>query len=180
MLILNVPEVELYDEEKSTFTTVPAYTIRLEHSLASIAAWEAEFETVFLTTVEKSPTELLQYIKVMVLTDDVSYENIQNLPQGHIDQINEYINAKQTATTFRDTGVDRRQSEILTSEILYYWLVTFKIPFECQYWHLNRLLTLIRVCNVKNSKEKTMPKHEAARQRKDLNEKRRAQLGSSG
>jgi hypothetical protein len=104
---------------------------------------------------------------------------IASFKESHFNQIKDYINSKQTATWFPeekhpDTG------EAVTSELIYYWMISLGIPFECQDWHLNRLLTLIKVCNIKNAPKKKMSQRDAAAQRRNLNDLRRKQLGSSG
>jgi hypothetical protein len=59
-------------------------------------------------------------------------------------------------------------------------MFTAGIPIECETWHLQRLITLIRVFDAKTQKPKKMNSTEAARQRAALVAKRREEFGSRG
>ena len=126
-------------------------TILLEHSLVSLAKWESHWKKPFLSKDQKTRAETIDYIRCMTLTANVNREFYNTLTQENINAVNAYINDSMTATTFYDGGKTKSPSrEIITAELIYYWMVSLQIPFECQNWHLNRLLTLIRVCNIKN------------------------------
>lgn len=179
MLEITIPGIELYDENTNEFIYYPDETIQLEHSLVSISKWEANWCKPFLNARDKSPDEILDYIKCMTLTEGVTNDLYSRLTQDNLSIINEYLGRPMTATTFsNEQGKPSR--EIITSEVIYYWMVSFNIPFECQYWHLNRLLTLIKVCNVKNNPPKKMSKNEILSRNKALNEARRKQLNTRG
>lgn len=180
MLKVIVPMVEGYDEATSKYILVEAATIELEHSLASLSKWEAMFEKPFLSSTDKTTEEVAAYIEMMILTPDVSLEVLAKLEAPHFKKINEYIGSKQSATTINEVQQGKGSREIITSEIIYYWMVSMNIPFECQYWHLNRLLTLIKVINKKNAPAQKMSRQEAARRQRELNEQRRAQLNTRG
>jgi hypothetical protein len=170
--------VETFDEENETFGT-EGMQLDLEHSLVSLSKWESHFEKPFLGKTDKSPEELLWYVQAMTLTKDVPAGVYENLSKENIEDINTYITAKMTATTFSERG-QRPTREIITAELLYYWMVALNIPFECQYWHLSRLLTLIKVCNIKNAPPQKVNKREAMNRQRELNAQRRAQTNSKG
>lgn len=180
MLTIVVPGTEMYDEIKQEFVREGDITLDLEHSLVSLSKWESKYEKPFLGKDSKTTEEVLDYVKCMTLTPNIPPEVFYNLSEGNINDINNYIEAKMTATWFNDTPGAPPSREVITSELVYYWMITFQIPFECQYWHINRLFTLIRVCNVKQAKPKKMSRAEIAHRNRELNAQRRSQLGTSG
>lgn len=181
MLTIVIPEAELFDHSTQEFVTVKAQTISLEHSLVSIQKWESRWKKPFLATMnERTYDELIDYIKCMTITKNVDPLIYKNLTKDVFEKINRYINDEMTATTFRD---DKRGSgrEIVTAELIYFWMVNFGIPFECKKWHLNQLLTLIKVCAIKaEASEKKMSKSEIMRQNQEINALRRKRLNSKG
>lgn len=180
MLQLVIPDSEYFNEKTQTFIEIPGGTIQLEHSLISLSKWEAKWEKPFLD--DKNPIneeEMLDYIKCMTLTKNVDPNIYLNLSSENIRDINSYIEAPMTATWFHDNN-PKRNREVITSEIIYYWMIALNIPFECQKWHLNRLLTLIRVCNIKNSPQKKMSRKEVMQRNRELNNARRAANNSKG
>jgi len=179
MLNLTVTLKEGFNEKDDEFVPIETFSLVLEHSLASLSKWEAFFEKPFLSNDEKSSEEILWYIKAMVLTPNVPDEVLAKLSQRNLEEINEYINAKMTATRFREDGA-RSSREIVTAEIIYYWMISFNIPFECEHWHLNKLMTLIQVCSKKNEPTKELSMQEVAARNRELNARRRAELNTKG
>ena len=181
MLELKIPEVEYFDEDAEEFFTLDIGTLQLEHSLVSLAKWESKWHEPFIqyTEEDRSIDKMLDYVRCMTLTEGVDPRFYQVLPMSALKEINDYINEPMTATWFRETG-QRKSREIVTAEIIYYWMIALEIPFECQYWHLNRLLTLIRVCNEKNQPKKKMSKTDRARQQQALNAQRKAKHHTHG
>jgi hypothetical protein len=179
---LTIEPTEGFDEVNKVFLeTGERITVELEHSLISLSKWESKYQKPFLSKEEKTAEEIFGYIHAMIMTPDVDPEVLKRLSQKNIDDIQQYIDTNQTATTFSQVpGRSRGMAETITSELIYYWMTAFNIPWEAQHWHLSRLLTLIQVCNVKNSKPQKVSKAEAARQRAELNAKRRQELGTTG
>jgi hypothetical protein len=180
MLTITVPGDEVYDESTGILSTVNDVHLELEHSLVSLSKWEQMYEKSFIATEEKTEGELFAYIQCMITTPDYPTDVLYKFSKENIEEINNYISAKMTATSFHDPPGAPKTREVITNELIYYWMTVFNIPFECQHWHLNRLFTLIRVCNVKQSKPKKISQAEAARQRAEMNARRRAELGTSG
>lgn len=180
MLEIVVRLVEGLDQETQEFVTAVGFTLQLEHSLASLSKWESFFEKPFMSSTEKTTEETLGYIRFMTLTPNVPPEVYDKLTSQNIDAINNYINAKMTATWFGDRGSSGPSREVITAEIIYHMMVAHHIWMECENWHFNRLLALIEVCNRKNAPAKRLSPREAAAQRRALNDQRRNQYGTRG
>lgn len=180
MLQLNIPPQELYDEEENLFIELKGQTLQLEHSLVSISKWESNWLKPFLSKDKKTSEEILDYVRCMTINSNVD-SNIYNfIDNSMMEKISSYIENPMTATTFPPDKTSTTNREIVTSELIYYWMIAFNIPFECQKWHLSRLLVLINICNFKNQPKKKMSKSEILRRNKDINAARRAALGSRG
>lgn len=176
MLTITIEALDLFNEADNTFNPLPKQTIELEHSLVSLSKWESFWEIPFLSDKEHTDTQTIDYVRCMIVTPDVDPEIVMRLNPSNMREVTEYINKKMTATWFRDNDKKKSTSEQITSELIYYWMVALNIPFECQSWHLNRLLTLIQVCNEKNSPPKKMDRAEMLAQRNKLNAERLAQM----
>lgn len=181
MLQIKVPITpERWDGEKQEFVEPEYKTLQLEHSLVSLSKWESKWNKAFLSKKDKTFEETLDYIKCMTLTQNVSPDIYNKLTNDNVDQIQKYINAPMTATTFYEEKNEKTNKDTITSELIYYWMIALNIPFECQKWHLNRLLTLIRVCNIKNAPPKKVAKRDIASGNAALNAARRKQLNTRG
>jgi len=180
MLQITIPAVELWDERKQEFVTTKEQTLQLEHSLVSLSKWESKWCKPFLTKQEKTFEETLDYIKCMTITQNVDPEVYNYLTNENIEEINKYIEAPMTATYFSDDKTAKPSREQITAELIYYWMIALNIPFECQKWHLNRLLTLIKVCNIKNQPPKKRSRQEIMSRNAALNAARRKQLNTKG
>lgn len=183
MLTLDIKAVEGWDEKKQEFVNeYPSQTLVLEHSLMSISKWESKWHKPFLSDNNKSADEIIDYIRCMTINRNIDNSVYSRLTQKDIDAVVAYIDDPMTATWFSDDKnlKKRRPTEIITAEIIYYWMVAFNIPFECEKWHLNRLLTLVRVCNAKQEKPKKRNKREMLQSRAALNAARKKQLNTRG
>lgn len=183
MLKITIPSTELYDEQADEFIQIKGQDLQLEHSLVSISKWESKWKKPFLdSSQERTNEEMIDYIRCMTLTQNVDPIIYSGLTQPLVNRINEYINDPMTATWFsKDRESNTRASrEKITSELIYYWMISLQIPMECQKWHLNRLLTLIRVCNIKNTPATPMSKKALAQRNTALNAARRKSLNSKG
>jgi hypothetical protein len=180
MLKITVGGTESFDEATQEFVVVGGFELQLEHSLVSLSKWESEFEKPFLGQDEKTPEELLGYVKAMILNPEVPEGILLKLNEDNFAVINAYLNAKRSATWFNEAPGAPKSRETVTSELIYYWMTVFQIPFEAETWHLNRLFTLIRVCNVKSAKPTKMSRSEMAERNRRLNEERRMQHKSKG
>lgn len=179
MLTITIPARELYDEKNQMFFNTKEQILRLEHSLVSISKWESKWRKAFLKKDEKTNEEIIDYIKCMTITQNVDPNVYNFLTRSNINEIIEYIDNPMTATTFANNE-NNNSREVITSELIYYWMISFNIPMECQRWHLNRLLTLIRVCSIKNTPPKKMNKKEVANRYAKLNAARRNKMNSKG
>lgn len=182
MLTLMLGATEAYNEETQEFTQQGGIKLEFEHSLVSLSKWESIHEKPFLGDAERTTDETTSYVECMLLTKNPPEDFLDRLSVKDYAEIEAYIGKKMTATWFSEQpGAPKpRNTEIITSELVYYWMTGFKIPFTCETWHLNRLFTLIRICNLKQDQPKKMSRAEIAARNKALNERRKAELGTKG
>lgn len=180
MLKITIPAGEQWDEINQVFINTKEQTLQLEHSLVSLSKWESKWCKAFLTKNEKTDEETIDYIKCMTITQNVDPNVYNCLTKENVEQIKKYIEAPMTATYFSEEHSSKSSREQVTSELIYYWMIALNIPMECQKWHLNRLLTLIRVCNIKNQPPKKMSKRAIMSRNAALNAARRKQLNTRG
>ena len=180
MLKITFPSTELYDEEKNEFIVSNEQVIQLEHSLVSLSKWEGKWQKPFMSKEEKTREETVDYIRCMTITQNVDPNLYYCLTPELVKTINDYIASPMTATTITNRENNNRNREQITAELIYYWMVSFNIPMECQKWHLNRLLTLIEVCNIKNQTPKNMPRKEAMSRNRAMNMARRNKYKTNG
>lgn len=178
MLKIILPELELYDESKEEFIEIKGQTIALEHSLVSISKWESKWKVPFLNNKNMTAEQIIDYIRCMTLTQNVNPLLYTNLTSEHLKAISEYIDDPMTATWFSDSK--KTNKEIVTSELIYYWMIESNVPMECQKWHLNRLLTLIKIVSDKRQPNKKMSRRDIYRQNAALNAARKARLHTHG
>lgn len=179
MLKITVPATELYDEGTNSFLSSKEQTLQLEHSLVSLSKWESKWHKPFLSREEKTDEETIDYIRCMTITQNIDDDTYKFISDDNIKQVRDYINEEMTATQFNNEQKTINRS-IITAEIIYYWMIALNIPFECQKWHLNRLLTLINVCNIKNTSPKKMGKKEVMSRNAALNAARKKSLNTQG
>ncbi len=179
MLHLAIPSVELWDEAKNEFVYTKAQKLTLEHSLVAISKWESKWCKPFLDS-DKTREEILDYVRCMTITQNVDSNVYQYLTDDNINRIVEYIDSPMTATKLPNTKKTPVRRETVTSELIYYWMISWNIPMECQKWHLNRLLTLIQVFIVKNAKPKKMSQRQIMSRNAALNAARRKKYRTRG
>ena len=172
MLLVTVPAGEMFDEEAQEFVIIPETTLRLEHSLVSLAKWESRWKKPFLST-DKTREMSIDYIRCMNITQNVNPLVFNFISDENINRINEYIDDTMTATWFNNRNTGEPNREVVTAEIIYYWMIALQIPVEFQKWHLNRLLTLIRVCNIKNTPKEKMSQQDILRMHRAAHAARR-------
>lgn len=185
MLKIEIPDIEdRWDPVKKEFVNVKGTTLILEHSLVSVQKWESKWHVPYMSTENKTNEMILDYIKCMVMFPHEFNEDLINyIPRGELEKVIKYINDPMTATTFSDTSKTSGNSskkEKVTAEIVYYWMIALNIPMEYRKWHLNQLLTLIHVCEIKNAPQKKMGKNEVMARNRALNAQRRARMRSKG
>lgn len=180
MFKLNIPPGDYFNEITNEFVSIPGVSLRLEHSLYTISKWESRWLKPFMSNVKKTDSELLDYIICMDISEQLNMSNINQINQHDINRIMQYIEANMTATTFSETKQTTSNREIITSELIYYWIITFNIPIDCEHWHLNRLMTLIKICNIKNSPNKKQDRQTALSKQRAMNKERRQRMESTG
>lgn len=181
MLRIVIPAIEVFDDEKQEFVTArKSQILQLKHSLISISKWESKWHKPFLSKVPKTDEEIFDYIRCMTLDPNIDPDIYNFLTNENIEQINKYIDDSMTATTFPEDKSRKHNNEMVTSELIYYWMVALNIPSEYEKWHLNRLLTLIRICNVKNAPPKKMSRREAMAHNRAVNAANRKRFNSRG
>ena len=182
MLKVTIPPCKYWDSKREMFFTYPEkpITLQLEHSLVSISKWESKWQKPFLSKIkERSAEEMQDYVRCMTLTQNVDPNIYHFIPDDVFKQIVAYIDSPMTATTFSNNK-DKPSREIITSELVYYWMVAMQIPFTCEKWHFNRLMTLIKICSIKNGPQKKMSPNEIRSRNRALNEQRRLAAHSRG
>ena len=181
MLQIIIPAEERWDEEHEEFiVSKKEQKLMLEHSLVSLSKWESKWQVPFLSKKEKTYEETLDYIKCMTITQNVSDDVYKRLTSENLMQIRSYMESPMTATSIHDEPAPKNRSEILTSEVIYNMMIAFNIPFEGQKWHLNRLFTLIKVCELKNRKPKKKSLRDIMQQNTAINEMRKKKYNTRG
>ncbi len=184
MLQIKIPANEFYDEQTNLFISTKETTLCLEHSLISISKWEQKFHKPFIKTVTTqggiTDEQWRYYVQCMTITQNVDPLVYSAIDSETTKKILDYIEDPMTATTFNDRGKKPGKAQVVTSELIYFWMINFGIPFECEKWHLNRLLTLIKTCDVKNGPRKKKSKSETLQEYAAINKARRAAMHSKG
>ena len=180
MLELTIPRTDLWDERNQRFIPVKEQKLRLEHSLVSLSKWESKWCKVFLSKEQKTYEETIDYIRCMTLTQNVDPLVYRCITNSHIDAVNTYIEEPMTASTVKEEKGGPINRQQITSELIYYWMTAYHIPFECQKWHLNKLFTLIRVCDIKSRPPKKHSRREIMKRNAALNAARKKKWNTKG
>lgn len=180
MLEIVIHGGEFYDDGSGRFVQIKDQTLKLEHSLVSLSKWESKWHKAFLSREPKTTAELVDYIRCMTITQNANPDVYVAITPQILKEVSAYIDASMTATTFPPDKRGKGSREIVTAEIIYYWMICENIPFECQKWHLSRLLTLINVCKAKNGPQRKMSRKEIMARNRALNASRRRKTHSRG
>ncbi len=180
MLEIEIKGQEMYDEINGRFISTKDTTLRLEHSLISLSKWESKWHKPFLNNTNKTEEEMLDYIRCMTITQNIDDDVYYGLSGDNLQAIKEYMENPMTATWFNDKNNPKSRQKMVTAELIYYWMISLGIPLEWEKRHLNRLLTLIRVCNIENTPKKKMRMKDVYKQNAALNQARREMMNSSG
>lgn len=180
MLTLNVELEELFDDNKNEFVEGEKIELKLEHSLVSLSKWESIHKKPFLSNTMHTDEEIFSYIECMIINEKYPKDILYKLREPELTEINDYLSDSKTATTFYGQDSKKSGGETITAELMYYWMFTLGIPIDCENWHLSKLLTTIKVFNVKNQDPKKMSRSEIAARNRELNAKRKAELGTTG
>jgi len=176
---------EGFDEEKNEFVRIPIEpktVLDFEYSLAAIALWESKWEEPFLVNKDKTPEQTLSFVECMCITPDFDPVLLYRLCEDDVKRLNDYMQGKNSGTTINERGKAPRVAEIISSELVYYWMTAYQIPFECDKWHFNRLMNLIKIANIKNQPQDTKKRlsGDDLAARRELNRRRREEWGTSG
>lgn len=184
LVVAEREETEMYDEALGQFVYFPghkAFTLQLEHSLISLSRWESKWKKPFLSNKDPlTSEELIDYIRCMTINQNVDDDAYKYIGMDELKKIQDYIQDPHTATTIHDRRKLPQRQETITSELIYYWMIECGIPQAYEKWHLNRLLTLIKICNIKQSPDRKMSRQSVYQQNRELNAMRRAKLHSRG
>lgn len=180
MLRISVPEIELWDPKEERFLYIKPQNIVLEHSLVSVSKWESKWCKPFFSSKELTEKETIDYIRCMTITQNVNPIVYRYLRSNNMEQINRYISHPMSATIIYDMSNNRKNKKIITSEVIYYWMTVYGIPFECQKWHLNRLLKLIKVCSIESQPDRKMSLKDTMMYNKKINEERKKKYNTKG
>lgn len=180
MLQIVIPEREYFDQVKQEFVYLKEQRLTLEHSLISISKWESKWKKPFLDKADKTPEESADYIRCMSIGKEIDPRLLRWIPPETYNKINAYISDTMTATWFNERDKKPVNGQVVTSELIYYWMITFHVPMECEKWHLNRLLTLIKVCELKNAPQKKMKRKEIYSRNAALNAARKQKMAAKG
>lgn len=179
MLILDIPATEFFDDDKQEFIQTKSVALRLEHSLVSVSKWESKWKKPFLSAKGLTSEQSIDYIKCMTMNQNVDPLVYNVISNEQMAEVSKYISEERTATTFNEHGGPPNR-QVITSELIYFWMAQYNIPFECQKWHLSRLLTLIRIASIKNAPEKKMSQRAVMSRNQSLNAARRKAMRTKG
>ncbi len=196
MLEILIPGRQYWDAQNEEFRYDKDTLLRMEHSLVSLSKWESKWHIPFFADTEhRTAEQLMDYYRCMTVTQGVDPNVYKRMTRENRNAIDTYLNDPMTATWFHgepkpnepQTGAKRKRPRparggrsVMTAEVIYAQMFSLGIPMECEKWHLNRLLTLIRVCQENGAPQKKMSPGERMAQQRMLNEQRRAKLHTRG
>lgn len=181
MKTIIIPKSEYYDQAKNEFVYIDETVLKLEHSLLALSEWEAKWKKPFFTQKSRTIGEMRDYVRCMTIGKKAPEIVYASISIDLLKDIFEYVNDSRTATWINERkpmgGMPGSRNQVITSELIYYWMVAAQVPFEAEKWHLSRLFMLLRICSIKSQPSKKMSKNEVLRQHAALNAARRAKRG---
>lgn len=153
--------------------------LQFEHSLRSLSKWESKNKIAFLAGREKTPAQMVDYYRCMLLSPE-DPDLVYLLDPSQMEELTNYINENQTASSVPNEGPTQYNPETTTSELVYFWMTALKINWEAQDWHFSRLMMLVQITSYKQQPPKKRNPREVLSDMRRENERRKKLFNTSG